>query len=130
MSTHNIGFYKDLTKIILNYDYQMIKYHQICALFLLLNDTKTQQNVYTLIRREAASCLVKTSHTPWVARIRNCAYWSIGTQVVYGSTSKHFFSFLSPWLPRPLVVMTTPLTRHCLSLSLISAPVEYTNTVT
>ena len=30
MSTHNIGFYEDLTKII-------IKYHQICTLFLLLD---------------------------------------------------------------------------------------------
>ena len=33
MSTHNIGFYEDLTKII---TLIIIKYHQICTLFLLL----------------------------------------------------------------------------------------------
>ena len=33
MSTHNIGFYEDLTK---NYLLIIIKYHQICTLSLLL----------------------------------------------------------------------------------------------
>ena len=32
MSTHNIGFYEDLTKII----YELSKFHQIRTLFLLL----------------------------------------------------------------------------------------------
>ena len=36
MSTHNIGFYEDLTKIIFELSSNIIKYHQIRTLFLLL----------------------------------------------------------------------------------------------
>ena len=36
MSTHNIGFYDDLTKNIFDLSSNIIKYHQIRTLFLLL----------------------------------------------------------------------------------------------
>ena len=45
MSTHNIGFYEDLTKIISELSSNIIKYHQICTLFLLLDYVAEQANV-------------------------------------------------------------------------------------
>ena len=40
MSTHNIGFYEEISK---NYHLIIIKYHQICTLFLLLGSSDTNQ---------------------------------------------------------------------------------------
>ena len=79
---------------------------------------------HTFSKSDDASCGVKTSQTPCDAIMRNCAYWSIGTDVVYGSTNTHFFNLTSPWLPRPLVVPRTPLTLFSFLLSLISPPAE------
>ena len=49
MSTHNIAFYEDLTKIIfeLHVSSNIIKYHQILTLFLLLLNVNLLHSLHT-----------------------------------------------------------------------------------
>ena len=49
MSTHNIGFYEDTIKQ--NYHLIIIKYHQICTLFLLLLETMQHNAVPNVLSR-------------------------------------------------------------------------------
>ena len=67
-------------------------------------------------RRRMTSSSLKTSHTPFDARMRNWSESSRVRQLTKGFLITLVFKFGSPWFPRPRVLFTTPLTRALLSL--------------
>ena len=72
MSTHNIGFYEDLTKIIFELSSNIIKYapYFFCCFSILQDEQSLRAKTPLSLRPEAPSCIYSNTPIQWLTKRR------------------------------------------------------------